>query len=101
MDRSRLFIILTHAFVGWMLCAATMGIGLAVASIDRVLVVHAIAAVSVSVESGFLTKETAGRIIQKAYANMNALSAAVSAVKPETLAPSQPPSSEPPAEGKG
>jgi len=58
-------------------------------------------AVSVSVESGFLTKETAGRIIQKAYANMNALSAAISAVKPEALGPQQPPSSEPPAQGKG
>jgi len=58
-------------------------------------------AVSVSVESGFLTKETAGRIIQKAYANMSALSAAISAVKPEALGPQQPPSSEPPAQGKG
>lgn len=60
-------------------------------------------AVSVSVESGFFTKETAGRILLKAYANMNALSSAISAVKPEALAPpAETPSESPaPAEGKG
>lgn len=60
-------------------------------------------AVSVSVESGFFTKETAGRILLKAYANMNALSSAISAVKPEALAPPAeiPSESSAPAEGKG
>lgn len=57
-------------------------------------------AVAVSVESSFFTKETAKLIIQKAYANMNALSSAISAVKPEALAPQQS-ASEAPAEGKG
>lgn len=46
-------------------------------------------AVAVSVEAGFLTKETALLILQKAYANMTALSSAISAVKPEAVAPSQ------------
>jgi large subunit ribosomal protein L10 len=54
-------------------------------------------AVAVSVEAGFLTKETTPKIIQKAYANMNALSQAISAVKPEALAPQEAAA----AEGKG
>jgi large subunit ribosomal protein L10 len=54
-------------------------------------------AVAVSVEAGFFTKETTPKIIQKAYSNMNALSHAISAVKPEALAPPQVPA----AEGKG
>jgi large subunit ribosomal protein L10 len=58
-------------------------------------------AVAVSVESGFFTKQTANLIIQKAYANMNALSSAISAVKPEALAPQAPAANEAPAEGKG
>ena len=63
-------------------------------------------AVSVSVESEFFTKETANLIIQKAYANMNALSSAIAAIKPEVLAPEPAPAAEappvaPPAEGKG
>jgi hypothetical protein len=33
-----------HAFVGWALCAATIGIGMAVTELDTALVVHAIAA---------------------------------------------------------
>jgi len=44
-------------------------------------------AVAVSVEAEFLTKETADLIIKKAYANMSALSSAISAVKPDALAP--------------
>jgi len=68
-------------------------------------------AVAVSVESGFFTKQTADFIIQKAYANMNALSSAIAAVKPEAIAPPSTTQSEtqaPPApaaaasaEGKG
>jgi hypothetical protein len=40
----KLFIILAHAFVGWVLCAATMGIGMAVTSMQTTLILHAIAA---------------------------------------------------------
>lgn len=62
-------------------------------------------AVAISVESGFFTKQTANFIIQKAYANMNALSSAIAAVKPEAIAPQAAPTSEAPkpapAEGKG
>lgn len=36
--------IAAHAFVGWALCAATIGIGQAVTSLQTALVVHAIAA---------------------------------------------------------
>jgi hypothetical protein len=36
--------ILVHAFVGWALCAATMGIGMAVTSLDNTLIAHAIGA---------------------------------------------------------
>ena len=37
-------IILVHAFVGWALCAATMGIGMATTSLQNALIVHAIRA---------------------------------------------------------
>jgi hypothetical protein len=37
-------IILLHAFIGWVLCAATMGIGMVVTSVENALIVHAIAA---------------------------------------------------------
>jgi len=37
-------IILAHAFVGWALCAATMGIGMAVTTMDNTLIAHAIGA---------------------------------------------------------
>ena len=40
----KLLITLLHAFVGWMLCAATMGIGMAFTSLDYALIIHAIAA---------------------------------------------------------
>jgi large subunit ribosomal protein L10 len=46
-------------------------------------------AVAISIEAEFLTKDTAPLILQKAYANMTALSSAISAVKPEAVAPSQ------------
>ncbi|MBM3181148.1 MAG: hypothetical protein FJZ86_12435 [Chloroflexi bacterium] len=39
-----LSVILTHAFVGWALCAATMGIGMAVTTMQNTLIVHAIGA---------------------------------------------------------
>src|SRR5512143_3064264 len=37
-------IILAHAFVGWALCAATMGIGMALLTLNEALVIHMIAA---------------------------------------------------------
>jgi len=37
-------IILAHVFVGWALCTATMGTGMAVTSIENTLIVHAIGA---------------------------------------------------------
>jgi large subunit ribosomal protein L10 len=55
-------------------------------------------AVAVSLEAEFFTKETANLIIQKAYSNMSALSSAISAVKPEALAPQ---TEAAPAEQKG
>lgn len=36
--------ILIHAFVGWALCFATMGIGMATTSLENALVIHAIGA---------------------------------------------------------
>ena len=44
MERKKLLVIFFHAFVGWLLCAATMGIGMAVASLETTLIIHAIAA---------------------------------------------------------
>jgi hypothetical protein len=40
----KILVILAHAFVGWALCAATMGIGMAVTTLDTTLVVHALGA---------------------------------------------------------
>jgi len=37
-------IVFFHAFIGWALCAATMGISMAVTSLDNALIIHAIAA---------------------------------------------------------
>lgn len=36
--------ILVHAFIGWALCAATMGIGMAVTTTETTLIAHAIGA---------------------------------------------------------
>ena len=36
--------VLVHAFVGWLLCAATMGIGMAVTTLGTTLLIHAIGA---------------------------------------------------------
>ena len=44
MTFKKILIILAHAFVGWALCAATMGIGMAVTTLDTTLIVHAIGA---------------------------------------------------------
>ena len=44
MNIQKITIILIHAFVGWMLCAATMGVGMAVTTMDNTLIIHAIGA---------------------------------------------------------
>ena len=44
MNVQKIIITLVHAFIGWMLCAATMGIGMAVTSLNNALIIHAIAA---------------------------------------------------------
>ena len=40
----KILAVLAHAFVGWMLCAATMGIGMTVTTLNTALLIHAIAA---------------------------------------------------------
>lgn len=44
MNGRRLMTVLIHAFVGWTLCAATMGIGMATTSLNNALTIHAIGA---------------------------------------------------------
>lgn len=44
MDTRKRKIILIHAFLGWALCAATMGIGMAVTTVEHALIYHAIGA---------------------------------------------------------
>ena len=44
MNIQKILILLVHAFVGWALCAATMGIGMAVTSLENTLIAHAIGA---------------------------------------------------------
>ena len=44
MSLSQLAVALAHALAGWALCGATMGIGLAKTSLNRALVIHAVAA---------------------------------------------------------
>ena len=44
MSIKKILIILVHAFTGWALCAATMGIGMATMSLDTALIVHAMGA---------------------------------------------------------
>lgn len=44
MTNSQIAITITHALVGWALCGATMGIGMATTTLKRTLIIHAIAA---------------------------------------------------------
>jgi hypothetical protein len=44
MDPRKLMIVFIHVFVGWALCFATMGIGMAVTSLEKALIIHAIGA---------------------------------------------------------
>ncbi len=42
--KKEFLVLIGHAFAGWILCAATMGIGMAVTSLETALIIHAIAA---------------------------------------------------------
>jgi hypothetical protein len=44
MNASKFVILLIHAFIGWALCFATIGIGRAVTTMETTLIVHAILA---------------------------------------------------------
>jgi hypothetical protein len=44
LNSRKILVILAHAFVGWALCGATMGIGMAVTTMQTALIVHAIGA---------------------------------------------------------
>jgi hypothetical protein len=44
MNLSKIVILLAHAFVGWVLCFATIGIGRALTSMEITLIIHAILA---------------------------------------------------------
>jgi hypothetical protein len=44
MTTNKIIIILVHAFVGWALCAATLGIGMIATTLDNALVIHAVGA---------------------------------------------------------
>ena len=44
MTMNRTVPVLTHAFVGWALCGATMSVGMAMTSLPRALLIHAFAA---------------------------------------------------------
>ena len=48
MKTMRIVILLAHAFVGWALCTASMGIGMAVTSEHKAIIIHAIAAPIIS-----------------------------------------------------
>ncbi|MGO9154424.1 hypothetical protein [Mycobacterium sp.] len=40
----KVIVLLVHAVVGWALCAATMGIGMAVTSLHNALIIHVVGA---------------------------------------------------------
>ena len=44
MNLKKLITILVHSLIGWVLCAATMGIGMATTSLENTLIIHAIGA---------------------------------------------------------
>jgi hypothetical protein len=44
MTRKKVLVVLGFAFIGWALCAATMGVGMAATSLSNALVIHAVAA---------------------------------------------------------
>ena len=44
MNPKKMAIIAIHAFIGWALCGATMGIGMSMTSLEKALMIHAIGA---------------------------------------------------------
>jgi hypothetical protein len=44
MNRRKIITVLVHAFIGWALCASTIGIGMATTSLQKALIIHAIGA---------------------------------------------------------
>ena len=44
MNTGKFITLLAHAFVGWALCAATMGLGMALTTLNNALIVHALGA---------------------------------------------------------
>ena len=44
LTNSQLVITIAHALIGWSLCGATMGIGMATTTFKRALIIHAVAA---------------------------------------------------------
>jgi hypothetical protein len=44
MNTKKFAILAVHAFIGWALCAATMGIGMTTTTLDNTLIIHAIGA---------------------------------------------------------
>ena len=44
MNIKKVLIIIVHAFIGWALCGATIGIGRATTTMEATLIIHAIAA---------------------------------------------------------
>lgn len=44
MNAQKIAILLAHAFLGWLLCFATIGISMAVTTLNNALIIHAIAA---------------------------------------------------------
>ena len=44
LSKKQIGVITIHAFIGWALCAATMGIGMAVTTMETTLILHAIGA---------------------------------------------------------
>ena len=44
MNSKKMVVVLAHAFVGWALCFATMGIGMALTTLQNTLVIHAVGA---------------------------------------------------------
>ena len=44
LNLKKIIILLIHAFIGWALCGATIGIGRAITSIENTLIIHAILA---------------------------------------------------------
>ncbi|MFX0091222.1 MAG: hypothetical protein ACFFBD_05615 [Candidatus Hodarchaeota archaeon] len=42
MSVKKIIIIVVHAFIGWMICGAIMGIGMQVTSMENTLIIHAV-----------------------------------------------------------